>query len=435
MPKKLNDMLNPKQQSFLFTRHKRINLLTGSVRSGKTYISLLVWAIFVGTMPINSEFLMCGKTLTALKRNCLGLLQDLVGDNFSYSLSSKTAILFGRTVWLEGANDIKAESKIRGMTLAGAYVDELTQIPEDFYKMLLSRLSVKNAKLFATTNPDTPTHWVKTDIIDNDEIDKAVWHFTFDDNEILKRENEEYFENLKREYKSMGDVYYDRFILGLWVLAEGLIYRQFANNTEMFLRDEALDKNNNKINFMIISIGIDYGATRGETEFKATGITTLFKEAWTIDEEKLSGIHTPEEMYKAFVDFYNRVVEKYGKVTHCYADYGALGQVLTFGMNKYLQKNNIPLVVQDCIKGQINDRIYLDQILFAQGRRFILKKCKYLTEAYKLAVWDDKRENERLDDGTTPIDDLDASEYSMFPFYDKLIINPKASISDFIKGE
>lgn len=421
MQKTLNDMLNPKQQDFFFNKDKRINLLTGSVRSGKTYVSLLKFAIFVYTMPISCEFLMCGKTITSLRRNCLGLLEDLVGSNFSYSLSSKTGILFGRKIWLEGANDIKAESKIRGMTLAGAYVDELTQIPEDFYSMLLSRLSVKNAKLYATTNPDTPTHWVKTEIIDNEEIDKCVWHFNFDDNEILKRENEEYFESLKKEYKSMGDVYYQRFILGLWVLAEGIIYKQFANNTELFVKDEAVDSNGNKINFMLVSIGIDYGATRGETEFKATGITQMFREAWTIDEEKLEGIHSPEEMYEAFIRFYKRVVDEYGKVNYCFADYGALGQVLTFGMNKYLQKNGIPLKVEDCIKGQINDRIYLDQIMFAENRRFILSKCKYLIEAYKLAVWDDKKEDTRLDDGTTPIDDLDASEYSMFAFYDKFM--------------
>jgi len=291
--------------------------------------------------------------------------------------------------------------------------------------MLLSRLSEKNAKLYATTNPDTPTHWVKLDIIDNEDIDKQIWHFNFDDNEILKKENEEYFENLKREYKSMGEVYYQRFIQGLWVLAEGLIYKQFANNEELFVKDKAVDEKGNKINFMIVSIGIDYGATEGETEFKATGITPFFKEVWTIDEEKLAGLHTPEQMYEAFIKFYKRVVSEYGKVTHCFADYGALGQVLTYGMNKYLQQNGIPLQVQDCIKGQINDRIYLDLMLFAQGRRFILKKCKYLIEAYSLAVWDDKKEDTRLDDGTTPIDDLDASEYSMFPFYDKLMIDIK----------
>ena len=193
----------------------------------------------------------------------------------------------------------------------------------------------------------------------------------------------------------------------------------------MFIRDEAVDENGNKLNFLIISIGIDYGATQGETEFKATGITPYFKEAWTIDEMKLHGLYAPEQMYEKFVEFYKRIVSKYGKVTHAFGDYGALGQVLTYGLNRYLQQHGIPLKIQDCIKGQIIDRIYMDQVLFAQGRRFILKECKYLIEAYEQAVWDDKKPDTRLDDGTTPIDDLDASEYSMFPFYDKLMVDIK----------
>lgn len=424
MSKKIDEMLNPKQIDFITNEDVRVNLLSGAVRSGKTYISLLKWALFVYSMPEESEFIMVGKTITSLKRNCLGLLTDLVGSkNFTYSTSQKSGLLYGKRIWLEGANDERAESKIRGMTLAGAYVDELTQIPFEFYTMLLSRLSVKNAKLYATTNPDAPTHWVKTEIIDNENINKKVWNFKFDDNEILKRENEEYFEDLRKEYESMGEVFLQRFIFGNWVLAEGLIYKQFANNSEMFIKDEPVDEKGNKLNFLIVSIGIDYGATEGETEFKATGITPYFKEVWTIDEEKLSGLHTPEQMYEKFVEFYNRVVRDYGKVTHCFADYGALGQVLTYGMNKYLQQHHVPLQVQDCIKGQIIDRIQLDCQLFAQYRRFILKKCKYLIEAYKMAVWDEKHADTRLDDGTTPIDDLDASEYSIFPFYDKLMMN------------
>jgi len=428
MSKSLDEMLNPKQVDFMLNDDRRINLLTGSVRSGKTYISLLKWAIFVGSMPENCEFLMTGKTLTSLKRNCLGLLQDLIGEkNFTFSISQKNGKLFGRVVWLEGANDDRAESKIRGMTLAGAYIDEMTQIPEDFYKMLLSRLSVKNAKLYATTNPDTPNHWVKVDIVDNEAIDKQVWTFTLDDNVILRNENQEYFDNLKKEYLSMGGVFYQRFILGMWVLAEGLIYRQFVNNTEMFMKDEAVNEDGTRKDFMIISIGVDYGATEGETELKATGITPFFKEAWTIDEEKIHGLYTPHQFYETFEKFYNRVVKDYGKVTHAFADYGALGQVLTFGLNKYLQEKRIPIKVDDCIKGKIIDRIYMDQILFAQGRRFLLKKCKYLKEAYEQAVWDEKHEDERLDDGTSDIDSLDASEYSMFPFYDKLLGSEKLS--------
>lgn len=425
MQENLTEILNPKQIDFMLYEDKRVNLLTGSVRSGKTYVSLLKWAIFVASMPKESEYLMVGKTLTSLKRNCLGLLKELVGDNFKFSISQKSGKLFGRQIWLEGANDASAESKIRGMTLAGSYVDELTQVPEDFYKMLLSRLSVKNAKLYATTNPDTPMHWVKELIIDNEEIEKMIWSFTLDDNEILKKENEEYFENLKKEYKSMGGVFYERFILGLWVLAEGLIYTQFANNSELFIKDEAKDEYGNKINFMIISIGIDYGATKGETTFKATGITSLFKEAWTIDEMNIVGLHSPEQIYAKFEEFYKRVVSEYGKVTHCFADYGALGQVLTYGLNKYLHEHRIPLQLTDCIKGKIIDRIYMDQMLFAQSRRYILKKCEKLINAYKLAVWDEKKADTRLDDGTTPIDDLDASEYSMFPFYDKFMLNIK----------
>ena len=136
---------------------------------------------------------------------------------------------------------------------------------------------------------------------------------------------------------------------------------------------------------------------------------------------KLSGLTSPENMYEKFIEFYNRVVRDYGRVTHCFADYGALGQVLTFGLNRHLQQNGVPLKVQDCIKGMILERIELDCHLFATNRRRILRKCKYLIEAYQQALWDDKHEDTRLDDGSTPIDDLDASEYSIFPFYDKLM--------------
>lgn len=422
MSRKIEDLLNPKQLDFMLYNDKRINLLTGSVRSGKTYVSLLKWAIFVGTMPETSEFLMTGKTLTSLKRNCLGLLQDLVGsDNFTYSISQKSAKLFGRTIWLEGANDDRAESKIRGMTLAGAYVDELTQIPEDFYKMLLSRLSVKGAKLYATTNPDAPSHWVKVDIIDNEEIEKMVWNFTLDDNEILKRENEEYFENLKKEYQSMGGIFYERFILGHWINASGVIYSQFANNKELFICDEPIDEHNNPINFMIITIGLDYGASKSSTSLICNGITPLFKEVWALDEMKIEGVYTPEELYKHFEDFYKRIVQKYGKVNSSFADWGGLGQTFTFGLNRYLQQQGIPLQVQDCIKGQIIDRISMDLTLFARGKRKILKKCKYLIAAYEQAIWDEKKENTRLDDFTSDIDSLDANEYSYFPYYDKLL--------------
>jgi len=189
------------------------------VRSGKTWISLEMWALFVASMPKNAEFLMVGKTLTTLKRNCLNLLQELE-PTFTFSTNGKTATLYGRQIWLEGADNETSENKIRGMTLAGAYMDELTLIPRGFYYMALSRLSYPGAKLFATTNPDSPTNYVYTDIIQNEKINKIVTKFLIRDNTFLEPE---YVEELEHEYEAVPNSY-RRYILGEWVLAEGLVY-------------------------------------------------------------------------------------------------------------------------------------------------------------------------------------------------------------------
>lgn len=202
---------------------KRLNLLEGSVRSGKTWISLVLWAFWVASMPKSGAYLMASKSLTTLRRNVLDLLQELVGENnFTYSLSKKEGRLFGRLVYLEGVNDARAESKIRGLTLHGAYCDELTLFTEDFFSMLLSRLSEPGAKLIATTNPDSPNHWLKQNYLDRrEELELYTLQFLIDDNFYLPKD---YVDSLKKEYVG---VFYDRFILGLWVVAEGLVYPNF----------------------------------------------------------------------------------------------------------------------------------------------------------------------------------------------------------------
>lgn len=210
------------------SRLKRINILEGSVSSGKTWISLVLWAFWVRTMPENSLYMMCAKSLTALKRNCLLPLAELVGEsNFTFSMAQKEGRLFGRRMLLEGANDARSESKIRGITLQGAYCDELTQFPRDFFTMLLSRNRKADAKIFATTNPDSPAHWLKTDYIDRaEELSLLDMKFTIDDNTTL---DPDYIKNIKLEYTG---IFYERFILGNWVLAEGLIYPMYQNVLE-----------------------------------------------------------------------------------------------------------------------------------------------------------------------------------------------------------
>lgn len=224
---------------------KRINLLEGSVSSGKTWISLVLWAFWVAEMPIEHQYMMCAKSLTTLKRNCLTLLQELVGEsNFTFSISSKEGKLFGRKILLEGANDMRSESKIRGITLQGAYCDELTQFPQEFFTMLLSRLRLPNAKLFATTNPDAPSHWLKTDYIDRAEnLDFLNMKFLLDDNTMLPPD---YVENIKKEYYG---VFYERFILGAWINAEGMIYPNYLDAIQEIPGTAAED----------YALSIDYG--------------------------------------------------------------------------------------------------------------------------------------------------------------------------------
>lgn len=224
----------------------RINLLEGSVSSGKTWVSLVLWGFWVATMPTDKLYLMCGKSLTTLKRNCLIPLEELFGrSNFQFSTSAKEAYLFGRRILLEGANDARSESKIRGLTLQGAYCDELTLFPRDFFVMLLSRLRVPGAKLIATTNPDSPEHWLKKEYIDRRaELDMLVVRFLLDDNTTL---DPQYVAAVKAEYTG---VFYNRFILGEWCLAEGIVYPQFDRTQHVKRLEEPQGK---------WYISVDYG--------------------------------------------------------------------------------------------------------------------------------------------------------------------------------
>lgn len=212
-------LISRKQQEFLLDPLHRINLLQGSVRSGKTWVSLVKWAMFVRQRPTTELFMMVGKTRETLHINCITLLAELAGENFvCTSQTAKTAWLYGHQIRLLGASDDSAVSRIKGSTLAGAYIDELTEIPESFYKMTLSRLSVDGAALFATTNPDSPNNYVYRTIVTNDDIDAKCYKFLLTDNDFLP---ESYVENITKEYTG---VFYRRFILGEWCIAEGLVY-------------------------------------------------------------------------------------------------------------------------------------------------------------------------------------------------------------------
>lgn len=208
-----------KQRRSIVEAQARINIWGGGVRAGKTIAAIIRWLDFVARGP-EGELLMAGKTERTLKRTTLDPIADLIGpDQCRVNWGMGEARILGRRVYLLGANDQRAEEKLRGFTLAGAYGDEITTWFADFFGMLMSRLSIPGAKFFGTTNPDTPTHWLKRDWLDREaELSMRYFPFTIDDNPTL---DPEYVAEVKKEYVG---VWYQRFVLGQWVEAAGRIF-------------------------------------------------------------------------------------------------------------------------------------------------------------------------------------------------------------------
>ncbi|MFC3980186.1 PBSX family phage terminase large subunit [Streptosporangium jomthongense] len=245
--------LSPKQIRSVVEAEARINLWEGSVRSGKTIASLLKWLMFVANPPRGGELVMVGRTRDSIFRNAFGPLTnpDIFGTLASqvhYNNGAPTATILGRTVHVLGANDAKAEPKVRGMTGAGAYVDEGTTIPKDFFDQLNARCSVPGARLFVTTNPDNPAHWLRKQyMLRPTETSLRSWHFQLDDNPHLPAE---YVATLKSTYVGL---WYRRFILGHWVQAEGAVYDMWDEQRHV------VDVLPQIVQW--ISVGVDYGTT------------------------------------------------------------------------------------------------------------------------------------------------------------------------------
>lgn len=245
--------LSRKQRHSIRYATARINLWEGSIRSGKTIGSIVAWLDYVHKAP-PGPLAMIGKTRDTLSRNVLDVISDMAPRWITYTRGAPTAKVLGRMVHVMGAHDAKAESRLRGITLAGAYLDEATLVPEAFWTQLLGRLSVPGARLFATTNPDNPSHWLKTNYLNRAaEIGMRVYHFTLDDNPGL---DAEYVASLKREYTGL---WYRRFINGDWVAAEGAVFDCWDPDVHVVPAadpDRPLPEMRT-----IVGVGVDHGVT------------------------------------------------------------------------------------------------------------------------------------------------------------------------------
>lgn len=393
--------LSEKQVEFLQNCDHRWNVKTGATGSGKSWLDYAV-VIPQRLLALKGEgaVVILGNTQGTANRNILEPMREIWGEALVGTIGSDNAAkLFGRRVYVMGADNRKHVARIQGMTIEYAYGDEVTTWAEGVFQMLKSRLRCPHSHFDGTCNPDAPQHWFKT-FLDSD-ADIYCQASTIFDNPFLPVE---FVENLCKEYA--GTVYYNRFILGQWVAAEGVVYRQFADDPERFILDDLPegDAIRNAV------IGVDFGGGTSAHAFCCLGFTVRGRLV-VLDEYHEKAALTPDKLARDFVDFVRRCKARW-MVTECWCD--SAEQTLINGLRAAAASAGLGLNIGNALKRAINDRIRATCILMGSGRFFVNRTCVETIDALKSALWDSKHvtEDVRLDDGTTNVDSLDALEYS-----------------------
>jgi len=232
----------------------RIAMYVGSIRSGKTIGALFPWIRHVHNRGSRGELVMIGKSLDSLERNVLTPTQNLLGEDvFEYKLGGREAHLDGHMIHLLSAYNRRSFKKLRGMTCAGWLGDEVTLWPQNFFDELLGRMSPEGAMGIGTTNPDHPNHWLWQDWLSRIEEAPLNWlHFRFrlEDNPFL---DPEFVKQIQREYQGL---YYQRLVLGMWVMAAGAVYDMF---------EEGVHVRDCPQGFQHYGVGIDKGTVHPTT--------------------------------------------------------------------------------------------------------------------------------------------------------------------------
>ena len=203
----------------------------GAVRSGKTLcmsVSFVAWAFSAFS---DSSFALCGKTIASLRRNVITVILPVLRE-LGFECNEKLSrnlieISYGGATnrfWLFGGKDESSAALIQGMTLAGVLLDEVTLMPRSFVEQALARCSVDGSKLWFNCNPEHPMHWFHEEWIKkHDEKNCFYLHFTMKDNPSLTP-------SIVRRYEKLySGAFYERFVLGRWVAAQGCVYPMFSH--------------------------------------------------------------------------------------------------------------------------------------------------------------------------------------------------------------
>ena len=391
----------------------------GAIRSGKTIAMIIGFLTWSQKMFSGQSFILAGKTMGALKKNVVRPMLQILeawGWPYEYIRSGTDARLEigSNTYYLYGANTEASQDPLRGLTAAGAYADEAALFPQNFIDQMIGRCSVPGAKIWMNCNPGNPHNYIKEEFLDK-AAEKHVYHlhFMMDDNWTLSP-------SVKERYKRtwpVGSVFYKRFILGLWVAADGLIYQQFADHVQDYLITEDWLQDHKII---YATIGVDFGGTKSAHSFTLTGFTKGFRQVVVLDEYYCKKRLNPKQLQEAFVDFVRRAQARW-KVPEAYCD--SAEQTLISGLDLACIQAGVRIDIKNAIKGPINDRIAFYNSLIAQHRWKVMRHCTNIISAFEQAVYDDKKPNQdvRLDDGLMNVDSLDSTEYSTESVQDDIL--------------
>ena len=213
-----------KQREFFDNANHRWNIKTGATRSGKTYMDYYVIPKRIrARIGKPGLAVILGVTKSTIERNILEPMREIWGTDLVGEINSQNiCYLFGEKVYCLGAEKVSQVSKLRGSSIKYCYGDEVADWNEEVFDLLKSRLDKPYSCFDGALNPQGPNHWLK-EFLDSEEFDIYCQKYTIFDNPFL---DPAFVDNLCKEYE--GSVYYQRYILGEWALAEGLVYPMFS---------------------------------------------------------------------------------------------------------------------------------------------------------------------------------------------------------------
>ncbi len=364
-------LLSQKQLEFVRYGNHRWNFKGGATRSGKTYLDFK-WVIPLRIRERAGKdglAVILGVTKSTIERNVLEPMRNIYGDELVGTISSdNTAWIFGEKCYCLGAEKVSQVSKIRGASIKYCYGDEVADWSEEVFALLKSRLDKEYSCFDGTYNPQYPNHWLKKFLDSDADIFSQV--YTIDDNPFLPPS---FVENLKKEYA--GTVFYDRYILGKWTLAEGLVYPMFGDSCIVQDIPDTGD----------YYISIDYGT---HNPFSA-GLWCVTKtEAVRIGEYYYCGREERKE--KTPEEYYSEVKRLAGgrDIKCLIVDPSADAFIATVKKHHEFK-----------VRGAVNDvlpGIQTTAEMIASGKVKIHESCEDAIREFGLYRWDEKAESDRV---------------------------------------